>query len=56
MIQMITMKKSMKIRFNSEGDLALEKILRMYIEILIRCAFNDNNKYYSQVFFRIIFI
>ena len=53
---MITVKKSMEIRFNSEGDLALEKILRMYIEVLIRCAFNNNNKYYPQVFFRMIFI
>ena len=31
---MIMMKKSMKIKFNADGDLALEKTLRM-------CIFND---------------
>lgn len=43
------MKKSMKIKFNLDGR-SLRKTLKMHnVVILIRFAFNVNNKYYPRV-------
>ena len=41
----------MKISFNSDDDLVLSKQLKMYnVVILIRSAFNQNDKCYLSVF------
>ena len=41
----------MKIKFNSDDDLSLVKILTFYdIVIVVRSVFNDGNKYHPQLF------
>ena len=41
----------MKIKFNSDDNLPLNKILKLHnIIIVIRSVFQEDNKYYSQVF------
>ena len=41
----------MKIKFNSDGDLPLNKLLKFnLITITIRCVFEENGKLYPQVF------
>ena len=41
----------MKIKFNSDDDLALKKTPDLHdIIIVVPSAFNDNNKYYPRVF------
>ena len=44
--------KYMKIRFSSDDDLLLKKTpeLQNIIILVVRTAFHDDNKYYSQVF------
>ena len=41
----------MKIKFNSDDNLALNKAIRIHnATIVSRAVFRENNKYYSQVF------
>ena len=41
----------MKIKFNSDDNLPLNKILKIHnMTIVIRSAFQEDNKYYPQVF------
>ena len=41
----------MKIKFNSDDDLPLKKMLEpFYMVIVIRSPFHEDNKYYLQVF------
>ena len=41
----------MKIKFNSDDDLPLQKALELYDKIItVTFLFNDGNKYYPQVF------
>ena len=41
----------MKIEFNQDGDLRLNKMLKLYdMVIVVRSVFLEGNKYYSQVF------
>ena len=41
----------MKIKFNSDDELPLNKTIEIpTITIVVRAVFNENNKYYSQVF------
>ena len=41
----------MKIKFNSDGDLPLNKPLKFHlITITIRCVFEEDGKLYPQVF------
>ena len=41
----------MKIRFNSDNNLPLNKTLKFYnITVTIRCVFKEDNKFYPQVF------
>ena len=43
-------KKNIKIKFNSNGDLALnEKIEILSMIIVVKAVFHKNNKYYLQV-------
>ena len=43
--------KYMKIKFNSVDDLPLNKTIEIhYVIIVARAVFNENNKYYPQVF------
>ena len=43
--------KYMKIKFNSDDDLSLNKMLQLCSMIIfVRAVFHKNNKYYSQVF------
>ena len=50
---MIIIKKYMKIKFNSDNGLPLNKAIKIPSMILVaRAVFNENNKYYSKVFFR----
>ena len=43
--------KNMKIKFNSDGGLPLNKTMEIpTITIVVRAIFNENNKYYPQVF------
>ena len=43
--------KYMKIKFNSDDDLPLQKTLELYDKIItVTFLFNDGNKYYPQVF------
>ena len=45
-------KNFMKIRFESDDDLPLGKILNVPVcVIIVRSVFQEKNKYYSQVFF-----
>ena len=48
---MILMKKYMKIKFNSDDKLPLNKAIEISsITIVVRVVFHENNKYYRQVF------
>ena len=41
----------MKIKFDSEGIQPLNKILRLHnLTIIVRSVFQEDNKYYPQVF------
>ena len=41
----------MGIRFNSDDDLPLNKILKLHIlTIIVRSVFEEDGKYYPQVF------
>ena len=41
----------MKIKFNSDDNLPLNKALKCYqMTITIRCVFSEDNKLYPQVF------
>ena len=41
----------MKIKFNSDDDLPLNKTIEIRsMIIVVRAIFHDNNKYYPQVF------
>ena len=40
-----------KIRFESNDDLSLNRVLKFYnITIIIRSGFSENNKFYPQLF------
>ena len=44
-------KDYMKIKFDSEDDLPLNKILRLHmLTIIVRSIFEEDGKYYPQVF------
>ena len=44
-------KDYMKIKFNSDDDLPLKKLLKFYLmTINIRCVFSENSKFYPQLF------
>ena len=44
-------KDYMKIKFNSDGDLPLNKLLKFHlITIIIRCVFTEDDKLYPQLF------
>ena len=41
----------MRIKFNSDDDFPLKRTLELYnIEIVVRSVFQEDNKYYPQVF------
>ena len=41
----------MKIKFNSDGDLSLNKLLNFRsTTIIIRCVFSEDSKLYPQLF------
>ena len=41
----------MKIQFNSDDDLLLNKILKLHnLTIIVRSVFEEDGKYYPQVF------
>ena len=43
--------KCMKIKFNLDGELTLNKAIQILsIIIVVRSVFHENNKYYSQIF------
>ena len=45
--------KYMKIKFDSDGDLPLNKAIEIHnLTIVVRAIFYENNKYYPQVFFK----
>ena len=45
------MMKNMKIRFNLDDDLPLNKMLELWnMKRVSRSVFRESNKYYSQVF------
>ena len=40
----------MKIRFNSDDDLPLNKLLKLHLmTIIIRCVFSEDGKFYPQL-------
>ena len=44
-------KKYIKIKFNSDDELPLNKIIEILtMTIVVRVVFHENNKYYPQVF------
>ena len=44
-------KDFMKIKFNSNDDLTLDKILKLHsLTIVVRSVFQEDNKYYPQFF------
>ena len=48
---MIMEKDYMKIKFNSDDDLPLNKLLKFHnITIIIRSVFSENSKFYPQLF------
>ena len=48
---MIMMKIYMKIKFNSDGNLPLNKMIEIHSIIIdVRAVFHKNNKYYPHVF------
>ena len=43
--------KYIKIKFNSDDDLSLNKILKLHnLTLLVRSVSQEHNKYYQQVF------
>ena len=41
----------MKIKFNSDDNLHLDKILKLHnLTIVVRSVFQEDNKYYPQVY------
>ena len=41
----------MKIKFNSDDDFPLNKLLKFHlITIIIRCVFSEDGKFYPQLF------
>ena len=41
----------MKIKYDSDDDLSLNKILKLHmLTIIVRYVFEDDSKYYPQVF------
>ena len=41
----------MKIKFNSDDDLPLNKILKLHmLAIIVRSVFEEDGKYYPQIF------
>ena len=49
--KIITKKNYMKIKFNSDGDLPLNKSLKFYsTTIIIRSVFEEDGKLYPQLF------
>ena len=41
----------MKIKFNSDDELPLNKLLKFHLmAIIIRCVFNEDGKLYPQLF------
>ena len=41
----------MKIKFNSDGELPLNKTIEIHnVAIVVRAAFRENNKFYPHVF------
>ena len=48
---MIMLKIYMKIKFNSDGNLPLNKMIEIHSIIIdVRAVFHKNNKYYPHVF------
>ena len=48
---MIMMQKYMKIKFDSENDLPLNKSIENHnLTIIVKAIFYENNKYYPEVF------
>ena len=46
-------KDFMKIKFNSDDTLSLNKTLKLYmLTVIVRSVFEEDGKYYTQVFFR----
>ena len=44
-------KDYMKIKFNSDDDLLLNKLLKFHLmTIIIRCVFSEDGKFYPQLF------
>ena len=47
----------MKIKFNSDDDLSLDKSLKFHtMTIIIRSAFEDDGKFYPQILFKWMFV
>ena len=43
----------MKIKYNSGDNLSLNKVLKFHnLRVIIRSVFEEDSKYYPQVFFR----
>ena len=41
----------MKIKFNSDDNLPLNKLLKIHmLTVIVRSVFQENNRYYPQVF------
>ena len=50
-------KDFMKIKFNSGDNLPLNKVLKLHnLKVIIRSVFEEDSKYYPQVFFRWMFV
>ena len=50
-------KDFMKIKFNSDDNLPLNKMLKLHmLTVIVRSVFEEDGKYYPQVFFRWIFV
>ena len=46
-------KDFIKIKFNSDDNLPLNKMLKLHmLRVIVRFAFEENDKYYPQAFFR----
>ena len=47
----------MKIKFNSDDNLPLNKIVKLHnLTIVVRSAFEEDGKYHLHVFFRLMFV
>ena len=50
-------KDFMKIKFNSGDNLPLNKVLKLHnLKVITRSVFEEDSKYYPQVFFRWMFV